>query len=76
LGAFLEPNDLAMLTGRKVKSKQIEALRKMGIAFFINACGKPIVPTSAIEGRSIDHHKKQWEMPTFGQPYGSKANIK
>lgn len=61
MSAFLQANDLAILTGRKVKSKQIEALRKMGIKFFVNACGKPVVPVAAIEGRKEEKQViEQW----------------
>ncbi|MGS1002649.1 DUF4224 domain-containing protein [Burkholderia glumae] len=49
---FLSPLELAVLTGRKVKSKQVEALRRMGLPFFINACGRAVVARSAIEGRT------------------------
>jgi hypothetical protein len=38
---FLNNEELAILTGRKNKSTQIHALRKMGIPFFVNACGRP-----------------------------------
>lgn len=47
---FLSPVELAVLTGRKVKSKQVEALRKMGVPFFVNACGRAVVARAAIEG--------------------------
>lgn len=60
---FLEAQELAMLTGRKIKSKQIEALRLMGIAFRINAVGKPVVTTTAVEGRKELAQPKQWEPP-------------
>lgn len=59
---FLADEDLAILTGRKVKSKQIEVLRKMGLPFFVNAVGKPIVPTSAIEGKK-EQPKATWTPP-------------
>lgn len=49
---FLNTEELATLTGRKLKSHQIEALRMMGIAFFVNAIGRPVVARSAIEGGS------------------------
>ncbi|WP_423378171.1 DUF4224 domain-containing protein [Burkholderia sp. LMG 32019] len=49
---FLSPLELAVLTGRKIKSKQVEALRRMGVPFFVNACGRAVVARSAIEGRS------------------------
>lgn len=47
---FLTPDDVAVLTGRKSKSRQVEALRKMGVPFFINSTGHPIVTKSAVEG--------------------------
>jgi hypothetical protein len=51
MGMFLTADELAELTGRKIKSKQIEALRRMGLPFHVNAVGKPVVPSSVIEGR-------------------------
>ncbi len=47
---FLEPEEIRTLTGRATKGKQIEWLRQNGIRFWVNACGKPIVPRSAIDG--------------------------
>lgn len=49
---FLSPVELAVLTGRKVKSKQVEALRRMGVPFFVNACGRAVVTRAVIEGRA------------------------
>ncbi len=63
MSAFLAAEDLAALTGRKVKSKQIEVLRAMGLPFWINAVGRAVVPLSAVEGRSEPPRKKKWEMP-------------
>lgn len=60
---FLEPGEVAELTGRKIKSKQIEILRRMGIPFFVNACGKPVVTRNAIEGRKDAPAPRKWEMP-------------
>lgn len=51
MAMFLTPDELTELTGRKIKSKQIEALRRMGLPFHVNASGKPVVPAAAIEGR-------------------------
>lgn len=48
---FLDPDEVAMLTGRKFKGHQIDALRKMGIPFFVNAAGRAIVTRVAVEGR-------------------------
>lgn len=48
---FLDAEELRALTGRAMKSWQIEALRTMGVPFLVNACGRPVVTRSAIEGR-------------------------
>lgn len=63
MSMFLTAEAMEELTGRKVKSKQIEALRKMGVRFFINACGKPVVTVAAVEGRKEVTQPKQWVMP-------------
>lgn len=47
---FLTPEEVAELTGRKLKNKQILALAKMGIPYFVNAAGRPIVTRAVIEG--------------------------
>lgn len=47
---FLSQVELRELTGFTFKAKQIEQLRKMGIAFFINGCGRPVVTVAAIQG--------------------------
>ncbi len=47
---FLTKVELVTLTGRALKSLQTEQLRRMGISFFVNASGRPVVPRSAIEG--------------------------
>ena len=59
---FLTDAEIATLTGRKLKRLQIEALRKMGVPFLVNACGKPVVTRSTIEGRnqSIQGVPKAW----------------
>jgi len=50
MSLFLEDDQIARLTGRKTKTKQIEWLRREGIPFRVNATGHPIVTRSAIEG--------------------------
>lgn len=60
---FLDSVEIAELTGRKIKSKQIEALRKMGLPFWVNACGKPVVTRSVIEGKNEAPRKKVWDLP-------------
>ena len=47
---FLTPEELRTLTGRALKAHQAAALRRMGIPFFINAAGKPVVTRAAVEG--------------------------
>lgn len=64
MAMFLTPDELADLTGRKIKSKQIEALRRMGLPFHVNAVGKPVVTVSALEGRKQTVPAKPiWQMP-------------
>jgi hypothetical protein len=49
---FLTAEEVAQLTGYRRRSKQVEALRQMGIPFFVNLLGHPIVPRSVVEGRA------------------------
>lgn len=63
MGTFLDAPDIAKLTGRKFKRHQIDALRKMGIVFFVNAIGQPVVPLASIEGRKEPAPKKVWTPP-------------
>jgi hypothetical protein len=63
---FLTADELAELTGRKVKAKQIEVLRRMALPFWVNALGKPVVARVAIEGRRQEpatKPKEVWVMP-------------
>jgi hypothetical protein len=50
---FLSLDEVAELTGRKVRSKQIDALRQMGIAFWVNPVGRPVIARSTIEGKPL-----------------------
>lgn len=65
MGVFLTADDLAELTGRRMKSKQIEALRRMGLPFHVNAAGKPVVATAVIEGKKAPAAptKPVWQIP-------------
>ncbi len=63
MSAFLTCEDVAELTGCKFKSKQIEALRKMGLPFWVNALGRPVVSVAAIEGGKETPQKKRWVPP-------------
>lgn len=60
---FLEESEIAVLTGRKMKGHQIQALRHMGIPFFVNATGHPVVCRSAVEGGKQETApiKKAWQ---------------
>ena len=49
---FLTTDELAVLTGRKLKSKQIEWLRRSGIPFRESATGHPVVTRNAIDGKT------------------------
>lgn len=79
---FLTDAEIATLTGRKVKAKQIAALRAMGIAFYVNAVGKPIVARSTIEGRpgpaATPGPPAAWRSnmltPALGVRHGQKTN--
>jgi len=59
---FLTKEELAVLTGRKMKSKQVEVLRRMG---WVNAAGHPVGSVAAIEGRREEIPKpvKVWQIP-------------
>ena len=48
---FLCDDDMALLTGYKRKALQVQQLRRMGIPFFVNAAGQPIVAKAVVEGR-------------------------
>lgn len=57
---FLNAYEIAALTGikggrggRSKHALQIDQMRKMGLPFWINAAGKPVVARAAIEGRTI-----------------------
>ena len=49
---FLNRDELALLTGFRRKGRQVEQLRRMGVTFYVNGCGRPIVARTAIEGRT------------------------
>ena len=59
---FLNADELKELTGRAQRARQIAQLRLMGIAFWINAAGRPVVARAAIEGGKADTPQpKTWE---------------
>jgi len=63
MDTFLTTEAVIKLTGRRRKSKQIEALRTMGLPFWINAIGEPVVTIAAVEGRKEAPREKTWVMP-------------
>ncbi|MFS2007985.1 DUF4224 domain-containing protein [Duganella sp. CT11-25] len=62
---FLTPDEITVLTGRKSKSRQIEALRAMSVPFFVNGIGHAVVARSTVEGGKsvIEPLKKEWIPP-------------
>lgn len=59
MNMFLTPDEVSQLTGRGQKSLQIEALAQMGIPYYVNASGRPVVPSAAITGNETVPKKKQ-----------------
>jgi hypothetical protein len=60
---FLERDEIKGLTGRSHVKLQIAALQQMGVPFFVNGIGRPVVARSAVEGRSngaATAAKKAW----------------
>lgn len=58
---FLTPAELKTLTSFAHKSKQVAELRRMGIAFHVNAAGLPIVARSVFGGSKAPAAPKTWE---------------
>lgn len=66
--AFLTKDEISFLTGRKFKSKQIETLRHMRVAFFVNGAGHPIVARCSIEGKALSiTQQKTWTPKILAQ---------
>jgi len=57
---FLNPDEVALLTGFHRKGRQVEQLRRMGIAFYVNGCGRPVVARAAIEGSATGTSPRTW----------------
>lgn len=58
-GGFLNDEELQQLTGRRMKSRQIEWLRTQGLPFRINATGHPVVTWAAVDGQKTAEEPKQ-----------------
>lgn len=50
---FLTPEQLETLTGYRIQAKQIQWLRKNGIPHYVNALGRPVVTTEAVNARPL-----------------------
>jgi len=68
--SFLDDDELRLLTGRVQKSKQIDQLKLMGLPFFVNAAGRPVVAKSAVDGSHhvgvISPDKQAWRPKVLG----------
>jgi hypothetical protein len=56
---FLDDDALRKLTGYKVARLQIDQLRNMGLPFFVNGHGKPVVPRAAVDGKRESSKRQQ-----------------
>lgn len=69
--SLLSEEDVAILTGRKFKSQQRQALLAMGVPFAVNVLGTPLVPRSTIEGAGArgrrEARKLQEELDALGR---------
>ena len=57
---FLSDDELRDLTGFKRKAKQVAQLRSMGVPFWVNGQGRPVVPRSVIEGETKSNPVRAW----------------
>jgi hypothetical protein len=58
---FLTVDEVVFLTGRHLKTKQIQQLRAMGIPFYVNASGHAIVARAVINGARSDSYQPRWK---------------
>lgn len=74
MSIFLDPADIATLTGKRTKSGQINQLRRMGFLFYVNASGHPVVPVTSIVTNiaQTGQVKKEWSPNVLRN--GQKAN--
>lgn len=65
---FLTADELAELTGRRLKSRQIYWLRAEGIPFRVNATGHPVVTRLSVEGRPepVGATPAKWQSNALG----------
>lgn len=62
---FLTSEELAQLTGRKLKSQQIKWLRTSGLPFWVNARGHPVVTRAAVHGLPATKAPRDVWVPNF-----------
>lgn len=62
---FLTDEELAQLTGRKIKSLQIKWLRTSGLPFWVNARGHPVVTRAAVHGLPVTKAPRDAWVPNF-----------
>jgi hypothetical protein len=60
--SLLSEEDVAILTGRASKSRQIEALKAMSIPYAVNIIGHPLVPRSAVDGSAARGRREAKEL--------------
>lgn len=60
MSAFLCPEDVRRLTGRKRASAQLEWCKANGIPAYLSATGEVVVPLAAFEGRKAQNDAA-WE---------------
>jgi hypothetical protein len=63
MSTFLSADDVRQLTGRTNHKLQADALKQMGIPFWVNPIGKAVVARTAVEGRTEAPKPKNWVMP-------------
>lgn len=68
MSLFLSDDDLVQLTGRRMKSLQIQWLRDAGIPFRVNATGHPVVTRAAVEGAQVQAQPAPQEKAQGWQP--------
>jgi hypothetical protein len=66
---FLTRQELETLTGFSRKASQIVQLRRMGIPFFVNGSGHPIVTRAAVEGQREHSHPMTWSPTVLQSSY-------
>ena len=66
---FLTPQELETLTGFSRKANQVAQLRRMGIPFFVNGSGRPVVTRVAVEGRREHKEQMSWSSAVLRSRY-------